>query len=166
MPDDSQKQLVGRLLSLIDYDEKELEENPNPFATLMLAAKRALGLQRSDDQTKKLFKLGVLRLGIERGYTSEELEALFYFVDWVVSFSDEESRDEFVKEVSIMANKEEIDMPYVTSIEEVTRKKTKFAMASRMLEAGEADEKILAYSEITPEELARLKERVLQEANP
>ncbi len=63
-------------------------------------------------------------------------------------------------------------MPYVTSIEEVTREKTrkktmieaKLAMASRMLEWGEADDKILYCTEITPEELARLKERVLQEA--
>ena len=48
-----------------------------------------------------------------------------------------------------MAKKEEIHMPYVTSIEEVTREE----MASTMLEAGEPDKKILAYAKISREEL-------------
>ena len=67
-------------------------------------------------------------------------------------------------------------MPYVTSIEEVTREETreatrietiaetKLEMASTMLEAGEPDVKILAYAKISREELAQLKERLGQEA--
>jgi len=55
-------------------------------------------------------------------------------------------------------------MPYVTSIEEVTREETKLETASTMLEAGEPDEKILAYAKISREELTQLKERLGQEA--
>ena len=51
-------------------------------------------------------------------------------------------------------------MPYITSIEEVIREE----IASTMLEAGEPDEKILAYAKISREELAQLKERLGQEA--
>jgi len=42
-------------------------------------------------------------------------------------------------------------MPYVTSIEEVTREETKLETASTMLEAGEPDEKIFAYAKISRE---------------
>ena len=48
-------------------------------------------------------------------------------------------------------------MPYVTSIEEVTRNETRIEMASTMLEAGEPDVKILAYAKTSREELAELK---------
>ena len=63
-----------------------------------------------------------------------------------------------------MAAKEEIHMPYVTSIEEVTREETMRAIAFKMLKAGESDDKILMYAEISPEELAQLKERLGQQA--
>jgi len=133
----------------------------------MLAAKRALKVERSDDETKKLFKIALLRLGIERGYTAKELEALFYFVDWVVAFSDSKARNNFVGAVRTMAAKEEIHMPYVTSIEEVTREETRIetlrAIAFKMLKAGESDDKILMYAEISPEELGKLKKSLRQE---
>ena len=51
-------------------------------------------------------------------------------------------------------------MPYITSIEEVIREEIAFTM----LEAGEPDEKILAYAKISREELTQLKERLGQEA--
>ena len=137
----------------------------------MLAAKRALKVERSDDETKKFFKIALLRLGIAKGYTAKELEALFYFVDWVVAFSGVKARNEFVGEVRAMAKKEEIHMPYVTSIEEVTREETREAtrietmraIAFKMLKAGESDDKILMYAEISPEELGKLKKSLRRE---
>ena len=101
-----------------------------------------------------------LCLGIERDYKAKELEALFYFVDWVVAFSDSKARNNFVGAIRTMAAKEEIHMPYVTSIEEVTREETRLAIASKMLKAGEPNEKVLMYAEISPEELAELKKRL------
>jgi hypothetical protein len=70
-----------------------------------------------------------------------------------------------------MAKKEEIQMPYVTSIEEVTREETREAtrietmraIAFKMLKAGESDDKILMYAEISPEELDKLKKSLRQE---
>ena len=67
-------------------------------------------------------------------------------------------------------------MPYVTSIEEVTREETREAtrietiaetrleIATRMLELGDSDERVLFCAQISPEELAELKERLRQEA--
>jgi len=62
-----------------------------------------------------------------------------------------------------MAAKEEIHMPYVTSIEEVTREETMRAIAFKMLKAGESDDKILMYAEISPEELGKLKKSLRRE---
>ena len=114
--------------------------------------------RRRDEET--LQNRPPLRLGIAKGYTAKELEALFYFVDWVVAFSDSKARNNFVGAVRTIAAKEEIHMPYVTSIEEVTREE----IASTMLEAGEPDVKILAYAKISREELTQLKERLRQDA--
>jgi hypothetical protein len=59
-------------------------------------------------------------------------------------------------------------MPYVTSIEEVTREETRLEtrleIAREMLQWGNSDENILACARISPEELAELKERLGQEA--
>ena len=54
---------VFNVSKVIDYNDEDLANNFNPFATLMLAAKRALKVERSDDETKKLFKIALLRLG-------------------------------------------------------------------------------------------------------
>ena len=63
-------------------------------------------------------------------------------------------------------------MPYVTSIEEVTREETRIEtiaetrleIATRMLELGDSDERILFCARISPKELAELKERLGQDA--
>ena len=62
-------------------------------------------------------------------------------------------------------------MPYVTSIEEVIREETREAtrietmraIAFKMLKAGESDDKILMYAEISPEELGKLKKSLRRE---
>lgn len=154
---------------VMDCDEEELTADTNPFATLMLAAKKALKVRRSDDETKKIFKLSLIRMGLTKGYTEEELRSLFYFVDWAVQFSGLEAKREFVEEVRALAKKEERAMPYVTSIEEITKEETmeeaRLEFAFTMLAAGEPDVKILAYAKISPEELAGLKQRVSQDKN-
>ena len=111
----------------------------------------------------------------EPAFLEEELANLFdpkkegkRFVDWVVTFSDSKARNNFVGAVRTMATKEEIHMPYVTSIEEVTREETRIEtrleIATRMLEFGDSDEKIFFCARISPEELAEIKERIRHEA--
>lgn len=147
---------------IIDYDENYLESHSNPFATLMLAAKRALKVERSDDEVKKLFKVGFIRLSLRKGYSPEEIEALFYFVDWVVTLSDRNVESEYMEEIRTIAAKEGVKMPYVTTIERVARieeaRKTARKMARKMLQAGEPVEKVLVYTELSPEEIAEIRE--------
>ncbi len=143
---------------IIDYDEKYLESHSNPFATLMLAAKRALKVERSDDGVKKLFKVGLIRLALRKGYTPEEIEALFYFIDWVVAISNRNVESEYMEEIRAIAAKEGVKMPYVTTIERVARIEEARKMARKMLQAGEPVEKVIVYTELSPEEIAEIRE--------
>ena len=156
---------VFNICKIIDYDEEELEVSGNPFATLLLAAKRALKANRGDDGTKMLFKLGLLRLCLRKGYSPEEIKALFFFLDWVVSFDKPDSKREFVREVKKLAEKEDADMRYISSIEEVTREETwKEAMikiAYKMLSQKMDIVTISNITELSEEELRKLAEKQL-----
>ncbi len=55
--------------------------------------------------------------------------------------------------------KEETSM-YISLMERKGMKKKKLHVARRMFQAGESEEKILFYTEITPEELEDLRENI------
>lgn len=156
---------IFNICKIIDYDEKALESSENPFATLMLAAKRALKAERGDDGTKMLFKLGLLRLGLRKGYSPKEIGALFFFLDWVVVFAATDAKREFVKEVRKLADQEDADMRYITSIEEVTREETReetmLEIAQRMLSQKMDIATISTVTELSEEEVRKLAKKLL-----
>jgi hypothetical protein len=156
---------VFNICKIIDHDEEELEVSGNPFATLMLAAKRALKANRGDDGTKMLFKLGLLRLCLRKGYSPDEIKALFFFLDWVVSFDRPDSKREFVREVKKLAEKEDADMRYVSSIEEVAREEARekrtLEIARKMLSQKMDITTISNITELPEEELRKLAEKQL-----
>ena len=169
---------VFNVCKIIDYDEEYLEQNTNPFATLMLSAKRALSVESSDDETKKKFKTGAARLMFKKGYSREDIEALYFFLDWVVSFSSREVKLECAKEIFEMANKEGAVMPYVTGIEEYLEmvieekhrekykkqymeqgmEKERAATVRRMLNRGMSVAQIADIFELSDEQVCRLAE--------
>jgi hypothetical protein len=153
---------------IIDFEEDLLEKDPNPFATVMLAAKRAFRVERRDDETKSIFKIALIHLGLQRGRTPEEIEGLLRFVDWIITISDLRIKKEYVQKVRTLVAKEGKTMPYITSFEEITKMETeeevKMRTARKMLRMGEPEEKILLYAEITREQLEELRRQ--QSASP
>ena len=57
------------------YTEKELLENDNPFALVVLASRYALETKGKTEQRLK-FKNKLLKLCIKKGYSSTEIKAL------------------------------------------------------------------------------------------
>jgi hypothetical protein len=78
-----------------------------PFATLLLAAKKALRAEKGDDQRRKRFKMSLIRLMLKKKHRRKEIEALFFFIDWVVRIESEEVQQEYLQELRELAKEEE-----------------------------------------------------------
>ena len=100
----------------MDYERAQLIADENPMALVVLAAQERERLRgRGDGFNTKWY---LIRRLYERGYSREEIIALFKFIDWVIRLSDDEEirlRDE-------LKTLEEVNkMPYLTSVERIGR---------------------------------------------
>ncbi len=165
---------VFNVCKIIDFEEDVLEKDPNPFATVMLAAKRAFRAERRDDETKSIFKIALIRLGLQKGRTPEEIEGLLRFIDWIITISDLRVKKAYVQKVRALVAKEGKTMPYITTFEEIARmeakieteEEVKMRTARKMLQMGEPEEKILLYAEITQEQLEELRRKQSASSSP
>ena len=103
---------------LLDWHARwgELEASPNPFALVVMAHLKAQECQ--DGPTRKGWKLRLVRLLYQRGYTREQVLELFRILDWILHLPEALER-EFMHE--LIAFEEQAKMPYVTSIERLGR---------------------------------------------
>jgi hypothetical protein len=105
---------------LMEYDKEELEKSDNPITLVILACQ---GREEAKIKGEAYnIKLRLIRSLYEKGYTQDEIRAIFEFIDWIITLSDKEEKliweeVEKLEEVKMM--------PYVTSIERLTRKETK-----------------------------------------
>ena len=98
------------------YEREQLIADENPMALVVLAAQERERLRQRGDRFNTKWYL--IRRLYERGYSREEIIALFKFIDWVIRLSDEEEirlRDE------IKTLEEVKKMPYITSVERIGR---------------------------------------------
>ncbi len=105
------------VVKLLDYSQRwaELEDNSNPFATVVMAHLKAKET-RLDDSRRKRWKLDLTKRLYEKGYQREEIINLFRFIDWVMRLPEELERS-FWQEVT--QYEEEKKMPYVTTGERI-----------------------------------------------
>ncbi len=108
-----------RAVKLRDYNGRwtELEADPSPFATVVMAHLQA---KRTKDQTpsRLSWKLRLVRRLYERGYPRQDVLELFRFIDWVLALP-QELEQQFRNEVRKFEEKSH--MRYVTSIERLGR---------------------------------------------
>jgi len=100
---------------LLDYAKSaaELETNPNPFATVVLAHLQAQAT-RHDPKGRQTWKLRLVRGLYERGLSREDVQELFRFIDWVLELPAGLDRQFWVE---LEQYEKEKAMPYVTSVE-------------------------------------------------
>ncbi|MFQ6043817.1 MAG: hypothetical protein ACE5PV_23430, partial [Candidatus Poribacteria bacterium] len=100
---------------VIEQDDEELSKGDNPFALVVLAAKKSLE-SRGDEEKRFRFKRELVRLMLEKGYSREEIFAVFRFLDGVLALTDlekeriiyDELRSEEVEKVAYVTNFEKL----------------------------------------------------------
>jgi len=104
-----------------------LERSENPFALVVLAAKRSLESRR-DEEKRFVFKRELIRLLLRKGYDRARIMQIFRFLDGILALSDEIKEQLIYEEF----HREEVEsMPYITSWERIAMRK---GMEKGMLE--------------------------------
>ncbi len=100
------------------FDEAQLEESDNPFSLVVLVSQERERARQSGSLYDA--KRRLIRSMYSKGYSGEEIRALFEFIDWSMEVSSEEDNLiwEEIKEIEEVNN-----MPYITSVERIGMKK-------------------------------------------
>ncbi|MEE4355252.1 MAG: hypothetical protein V2I97_02220 [Desulfococcaceae bacterium] len=109
------------VIKLTDYgkDWEKLEKETNPFSLVVMAHLKSRSVK--DGQERKRWKLHLMRLLFERGYSRQDILELFRFIDWLIELPEDIER-QFQDELTEIT--EEKKMPYVTSIERLAKLQT------------------------------------------
>ncbi|MFH0823135.1 MAG: hypothetical protein V2B18_10330 [Pseudomonadota bacterium] len=103
------------VVKLLDFstDWPFLETSKNPFSVVVMAHLKTIAT-RDDPEDRLNWKVRLVRMLHERGYSREEVVGLFHFIDWLMILP-EELETGFSTAVS--EYEESIKMPYVSSVE-------------------------------------------------
>ena len=97
----------------MEQDDYELEVSDNPFALVVLAAKRNIE-SREDEEKRFGFKRELVRLMTGKGYSREEILHVFRFLDGVLALTDLEKEKIIYDE---LMSKEVEEVAYITNFE-------------------------------------------------
>ena len=92
-------------LSIMDFEDRDLAANQNPFALVMLAAKKALLRGENLDDVLMNEKLDIARLLIKRGYSDKKTNAILSFLHNYVQFDNQESNRIFEERIDGLTGK-------------------------------------------------------------
>ncbi len=109
------------VVNISDYADRwdELEASDSIFAVVVMAQLKAMET-RGDNERRYEWKRWLLHDLYRRGYTREEITALFIFMDWVMRLPDP-FNDQILQEAHKL--EEGKKMPYVTSFERIGMRK-------------------------------------------
>ncbi len=104
-------------VKLLDYETQltTLEQNPNPFAVIVMAHLRTQATTQ-DPQGRLQWKLSLIRQLYELGYNRNKILQLFRLIDWMMTLPQELEQ---VFDNEMNRYEEEKKMPYITSVERV-----------------------------------------------
>ena len=105
------------VVKLLDYEQRlsELEQNRNPFATVVMAHLQAKATA-SNRIERKQQKLNLVKKLYELGFEQDSIIILFRFIDWMLTLPADLAK-EFWQEYSDF--EESKRMKYVTSVERI-----------------------------------------------
>ena len=124
-----------RTVKLREYNRRwaELEADPNPFATVVMAYLKARET-RKDFPSRLVWKHRLVRQLYERGMGRQQVLDLFRFIDWVMALPAELDEEFWNEHLRYEAEQE---MRYVTSVERIGirkgRKEGKMSLLKEML---------------------------------
>ncbi len=97
--EDTVIRLAYRNYSVWKEEDEKLEAMNNPFALVILAAKKAVEANNATDEQKLVFKLDLVNRLINKGYDRETSNNLYYFIINIINFSKEETYQTFFDEM-------------------------------------------------------------------
>ena len=105
------------LIKLLDYRERwaELEQDPNPFAVVVMARLKALETRGQVDE-RLFWKVTLVKALYERGYSKDDVLNLYRFIDGTLTLPPELAVA-FHQEV--VQYEEEHKMSYITTAERI-----------------------------------------------
>lgn len=111
------------IAKLLDYEAtwETLEQTTNPFGIIVMAHLKTKATQRNPE-SRLQWKLSLVRRLFERGYSREDIQELFRFIDWIMVLPRELALS-FKTEVK--SYQEVQRMRYVTSIERLAKEEGK-----------------------------------------
>ncbi len=150
------------VLKLLDRGQEwdALEENTNPFATVVMAHLKA-SQTRLDREERLRWKLSLTRRLYQQGYQRQDIINLFSFIDWVMTLPDN-LETQFWTEVRQF--EEEQQMPYITSVERLGMQRGEANLVLRLLHRrlGQVSESVSEQIRQLPvEQLENLGEALL-----
>jgi Domain of unknown function (DUF4351) len=116
---DTQLTFTFGMVKLLDYQDHwdELEQNQNPFATVVMAHLKMMATKgKNKSQERKYWKFWLIRRLYEKGYNRERVLNLYRFIDWLIMLP-KALNDEVWAELK--AYEEENKVPYITSVEKI-----------------------------------------------
>ncbi|HEV9036021.1 MAG TPA: hypothetical protein VGQ51_05355 [Puia sp.] len=137
-------------LCILDYSDKELEESENPFAWVVLTAKKALLRGKNLDKQLLKGKLWVFRKLMENGlFADAKLLAILKFLDKYIVFEETETNLIFNNRVDkISGKKNTMDILSEIVAEPLVRKKVRATVR-------EIVRNLLTETSLSVEEIAR-----------
>lgn len=105
------------IVKLLDYENRfdELENNTNPFATVVMAHLKTQQT-RSSPQERKIWKFSLIRRLYDLGLQEQDIRNLYRFIDWVMILP-KALENQLCSEVQQL--EQERTMRYVTSAERI-----------------------------------------------
>lgn len=106
-------------VKLLDYQGRRdiLEQDNNPFAVIV-AAHLTTQQTNQDSSLRYQGKLRIAKSLYQRGYSRQDILELFRLIDWMMSLPESVESD-FKEEIRRF--EEDLQMPYITSIERLAR---------------------------------------------
>jgi hypothetical protein len=127
-------QLRFPVVKLLEYACRweELEASTNPFALVVMTHLKRLET-RKDPQNRLEWKLSLVKRLYQKGYDRQDIIRMFQFIDWMMNLP-KELETQFSE--NLARTEEELNMPYVTSIERIGIEKGRLMGFEEGIEKG------------------------------
>ena len=154
------------IIKLVDYQQRlsQLENDSNPFATIVMAHLAALNT-RNDRNNRKEQKLALVQRLYEKGFAEQDVLNLIAFVDWMLTLPPNLEAEFKLEIQQLEAGRR---MKYVTSFErsgiEIGKQQEALSLVTRQLNRrlGNIEEKLVEQvRSLSIEELEALAEALL-----
>jgi hypothetical protein len=160
MPDRFEDECLGtqlfykyKTISIISYTDEELERSDNPFAFVMLVAKRALLKGKRLDTVLLEEKLRLVRLLLEGRFTKLKIRALFTFLNNYICFEKNETNRIFEKQVDLITQKKNtmdiFEQVAEVRYEEAVQKASRLFVENLLKETTFSQTKIASLANVT-----------------